>query len=390
MKSGFWGVTAGTAVILLAALSTGSPVLLALFFLLLCMALYALISAVWAARTLRLVGELDEHTVRRGEDVRLTLQVRHRGLLPIAPVRLELSAGPGLEGTEVLLRNRPGKLQTLVMPFRADHVGPWAPGVRAWTVEDLFGLFSIRREVSDDPFRILVLPNTFDTEPLTLSPGDPGTEALARATEDLSSPSDIREYQPGDPLKKIHWKLSLRKQELLVRKYDEPILQEVLILMDCSRPPSWGHPEAEADLRDALLETAASVFRDQVNTDLQVHFPLFGSHPVELEKGMGLPLAMENLARTDFSDPDRFEQVLMLESRRLRKVGCLVVISARLNSALVDVMTRMRHMGPSLRLYLVTFTPEDSRLMPLISRLQQSGIEVSYVRPEAHAVQPEL
>ena len=77
MKSGFWGVTAGSAVILLAALSTGSPVLLAVFFLLFCMALYALISAVWAARTLRLTGNLDERTVHRGEEVRLTLQVRH-------------------------------------------------------------------------------------------------------------------------------------------------------------------------------------------------------------------------------------------------------------------------------------------------------------------------
>ena len=175
------------------------------------------------------------------------------------------------------------------------------------------------------------------------------------------APSDIRDYRPGDPLKKVHWKLSLRKGELLVRKFDEPILKEVLVLMDCSRPPSWGHPEAEADLRDALLETAASVFANQQQTDLKTHLPLMGTHPVELEKEMGLPLAMESLARVDFSEPDRFERVLMLESRRLRKVGCLVVISARLNSEMVDIMTRMHHLGPAVRLYLVTFAPEDSR-----------------------------
>ena len=111
--------------------------------------------------------------------------------------------------------------------------------------------------------------------------------------------------------------------------------------------------------------------------------PLFGAHPMELEKGMGLPIALESLARADFSDPDRFERALVLESRRLRKVGCLVVISARLNSAMVDIMTRMHHLGPALRFYLITFAPEDSGLMPLISRLQGEGIEVSYVRPES-------
>ena len=104
----------------------------------------------------------------------------------------------------------------------------------------------------------------------------------------------------------------------MVRKFEAPILQDVLILMDCSRPPSWGHPEAEADIRDAMLETASSVFQNQCGNDLTVHLPLFGVHPVELEKSMGMPLLLENLARADFSDTDRFERVLLLESRRLR------------------------------------------------------------------------
>ena len=81
---------------------------------------------------------------------------------------------------------------------------------------------------------------------------------MARATEDISSPSDIRSYAPGDPMKKIHWKLSLRKQELLVRRFEEPAQPEALILMDCA-PPMAEDPELAADLKDALLETAASL-----------------------------------------------------------------------------------------------------------------------------------
>jgi len=376
-------VPAGLALtLLLAALSTGSPVLLMPAALLLLGLFSGGISVLTASRTLRISGELDASSVQRGEEARLDLRISHRGLLPIAPILLEISFGPEGPAREVRLRDRPGRLQTLVLPFRAEHVGVWKPGVRTWRVEDLLGFFSASGRAEEALPPLLVLPRTFPTEPLRLSPGDPGSELLSRATEDLSAPSDIRAWQPGDPLKKVHWKLSLRKRELLVRKFDEPILQEVLLLMDCSRPPSWGRPEAEADVRDALLETAASVFADQQGTDLKVHFPLFGTHPVELEKGMPLAMALENLARTDFSETDRFERVLALESRRLRKVGCLVVISARLNSAMVDLMTRMRGLGPAMRLYLVTFTPDDPRLLPLISRLQQQDIEVSYVRPE--------
>ena len=367
---------------LLAALSTGSPLLLLAAVLLLVMLLAGAVSVLWASKTLSISGDLDQNRIHRGDQALLTLKIRHRCLLPIAPVTLEISPGTGLPAREIHLRDMPGKQQTLSLPFRADHVGVFSPGVRSWQVEDLLGFFHIRKTVDDSDFRLLVLPNLFRTEPLALSPGDPGNEFMARATEDLSAPSEIRTYQPGDPIKKIHWKLSLRKQELLVRKFDEPILQEVLILMDCSRPPYGDHPETEADLRDALLETAAYVFTDQLPTDLVVHFPLFGDHPIELEKSTGVSLALENLALLDFSETDRFERVLALESRRLRKVGCVVVISARLNSAMVELMARMRQMGPSMRLYLITWDPEDASLLPLISRLRQAGTEISFVRPD--------
>ena len=97
---------------------------------------------------------------------------------------------------------------------------------------------------------------------------------------------------------------------------------------------------------------------------------------------MGLPIAMDYLARVDFSETDRFERVLIMESRRLRKVGCVVVVSARLNIPMVDIMIRMHRSGPNIRFYLITFAPEDENVLPLISRLKQSGIEVSYVTPE--------
>ena len=370
------------AALLTVALATGSVLFFMLSVLVLLCAIAGAVSVIWASSTLTVSAELSDRTVRRGDEARLRLSARHRGWLPIAPVLLRVSS-PAAARREIRLRDMPGRLQTLTMPIHAAHVGVFSTGVEDCTVEDLLGLFSRTSALPDARFDLAVLPRTFDVEPLTLSPGDPGSEIMARATEDLSAPSDVRTYQPGDAMKKIHWKLSLRKGELMVRRFDEPVLQDVLILMDCSRPPSWGHPKAAADLRDALLETAASVFAAQLATDHAVRMPLSGSHPVDVEKSMGAAIAMENLARTDFSESDRFERVLALESRRMRKVGCAVIIAARLTGAMVDIMIRMRRMGPTLRLYLVTFAPEDANVAPLRARLERAGIEVTCILPEA-------
>ena len=365
--------------LLTVALCTGSQLFLLLSVLIVIAVLWSLIAVLWASATLRVDGDLAEQTVHRGENLVFSLRMRHRGLIPIAPLLLEISDPSGTLDREIRLKNMPWRVQSLHLPVHAAHVGVFPVGLRACVVEDLLGIVHKRVTLTDTSFSLTVLPRTFSTEPLTLSPGDPGSEIMARATED---PSDVRSYQPGDAMKKIHWKLSLRKGELIVRKFDEPILQDVLILMDCSRPPSWGHPQAEADIRDALLETTASILKDQTSTDHQVRLPLLGHHPVDVDKSMGLPIAMDYLARVDFSETDRFERVLIMESRRLRKVGCVVVISARLNIPMVDIMIRMHRSGPNIRLYLITFAPEDENVLPLISRLKQAGIEVSYVTPE--------
>ena len=368
--------------LLTVSVCTGSQLFLLLSVLVLLVCAGSLLAVIWASGTLKVSGELSAEAVRRGDSPVLTLRMRHRGLLPVAPLLLELSDPTGNRDREIRLRNMPGRLQSLKLPIHAAHVGVFSVGLQACTVEDLLGLVQKRVSLEQTSFRLVVLPRTFDVEPLNLAPGDPGSELMARATEDLNAPSDTRSYQPGDAMKKIHWKLSLRKGELMVRKFDEPILQDVLILMDCSRPPSWGHPQAEADLRDALLETAASVMTAQFATDHQIRLPLMGIHPVDVEKSMGLPIALDYLTRVDFSAADRFERVLSMESHRLRKVGCVVVIAARLNIPMVDIMSRMHRSGPNIRLYLVTFAPEDEGMLILISRLKQSGIEVSYVTPE--------
>lgn len=368
--------------LLTVSLCTGSQLFLLLSILVLLTLAGAVIAVLWASATLEVEGELSGEAVRRGDDLILYLRLRHRGLIPVAPLLLELSDPSGNRDREIRLKNQPYRTQSIRLPVHTAHVGVFTVGLYACTVEDLLGIVGRRIPLKKTSFELVVLPQTFDVEPLKLAPGDPGSELMARATEDLSAPSDIRSYQPGDAMKKIHWKLSLRKRELMVRKFDEPILQDVLILMDCSRPPSWGHPQAGADIRDALLETAASVLAAQELTDHQIRLPLTGSHPVDVDKSMGLPIALDYLSRVDFTATDRFERVLAIESRRLRKVGCVVIISARLNIPMVDIMVRMHRSGPNIRLYLVTFAPEDENVLPLISRLRQSGLEVSYVTPE--------
>ena len=371
------------AMLLTAAMSTGSTLLFVLALMVALTVFVCLISVVWASSTVRITAEMEDQTVYRGEHTTLVLGVSHGGWIPVAPVILEIPSMSSGESRKIRLKDIPGRVQSLRMPIDAAHVGIYTSGIKTCTIEDLLGMFQRVIRPDETVYSLTVLPRVFDVDPLAMAPGDPGSELMARANEDLNAPSDIRAYQPGDAMKKIHWKLSARKQELIVRKFEEPLLQEVLILMDCSRPPFHGDSQAEADIRDTLLETAASLFSAQMRTDHEIRMPLTGSRPAEADRSIGTTIALKYLAGVDFSETDRFERVLQMESSRMSKVGCVAVVTARLNYAMVDIMTRIHRTGPNLRLYLVTSTPEDANVLPLISRLQHSEIEVAYVTPNA-------
>ena len=114
----------------------------------------------------------------------------------------------------------------------------------------------------------------------------------------------------------------------------------------------------------------------------QVRLPLLGEHPVQLHSGMPQPMILEQLSRASFREADAFTRVLMMESRRMSRVGCLVIVVSGLNGELVEAIRRLKRMGPVVRVYLITADPDEPKQRRHVGRLQRCGAEVSYVEPE--------
>ena len=53
--------------------------------------------------------------------------------------------------------------------------------------------------------------------------------------EATSHAAGVRDYQPGDPLNRIHWKSSARKDRFMVKEFDQDPQGDVWILLDASK-----------------------------------------------------------------------------------------------------------------------------------------------------------
>ena len=172
------------------------------------------------------------------------------------------------------------------------HVGPLSRGpvdARSWFLEasDPLGLFRQRR-VRPDAEIALVLPRfaslvtRAEVRELEASVAAPragsGTEMFG-----------VREYRPGDPLRRIHWRSSARHGELVVREYEPPGVQTLGIF--CDPAP------ATKDAADQIARLAASEAWDCIRDGGRVVLWAPGQEPSRPSESRSLWALLEWLAR---------------------------------------------------------------------------------------------
>ena len=340
--------------------------------------LFSLATLLIARRTLTVSCQTSPAKLPRGDRARIRIRLRQHGFVPLGPAALTVNAGSGPE--EYLLPLRRGGA-ALELESIIPHVGEVSVGVTQAFVSDILGLFRFSLPLREASAALLALPRSFEVAPLRFLEGEEGGPAQNRITEDLSSPEDTRAYRAGDALKRVHWKITARKRELTVRKFETPAPPDTLILLDCAAPA--GAPEQVPALRDALCETALSVAEIQARSEAPLRVPLYGQAANEFlsDRGGSVNMLAEMLARQPFAGGLEFSRVLGAELRRMRRTGATVIITTRLDAGIVEGVRHIRRMGPSARFYYITFTPEAPEDQPYVAQLQQSLVEVCYVTP---------
>ncbi len=362
------------------ALSLGGRLYYFLAVLFAVMIIFSFISCLWAVKSLTCQLYMPHHRVQRGEELNISLLLRHRCPLPLASLECTYTANG--QSTPCTFPTAPFTDYDIFLHVQSAHVGAFSVTLDALMVQDIFCLFRMKKRLREQTGAYLVLPNPYPIDKPDILPGDDGSAALGRTQEDYNAPEDTRAYIPGDAMKRIHWKLSSRRRELVVRRFEMPAPPDTLILLDPSLPLAAEEKDIPF-LRDALCETAVAVAKLQMEDGSPVRLPLHGEKATEFvsDQAEGLNQLKEMLAAQPFTRTEDFSHILRLELRRMRRTGASVIITTRLNAAIVEGITSIRRMGPSARLYLCTPTPEDADLIPYISRLQHHLVEVCYVTP---------
>ena len=142
------------------------------------------------------------------------------------------------------------------------HAGKLRLTLQTISCYDPFGLFCTRIRPKQDVTAVgLIAPQLFSVETQIaygeVANMDSDEYSMKKAGNDPSETFAIREYQPGDRIRQIHWKLTEKYDELMVRDYGLPIQNTVLLLLETGDLSGDGFPDP--DCLDALAEAILSV-----------------------------------------------------------------------------------------------------------------------------------
>ena len=177
-----------------------------------------------------------------GKELPLTLCVRSaRPILAARCVTVELEITNAMWKTARRQRYTlplTGRETTAPVPFAPSRCGRLTFACTAVRVQDLLNLFT-RRLTPFAPVQTVVYPQTVqvavELSRATLGAATGDGLMQNRQGSDPSEMFDIRDYMPGDDVRTIHWKLSSKTDELIVRQSSDPSHYNVAVLPDFGR-----------------------------------------------------------------------------------------------------------------------------------------------------------
>jgi uncharacterized protein (DUF58 family) len=173
--------------------------------------------------------------VTAGSPLRVRLELQNLSRLPTRVLLAEDKVPYALGSPPRFVLDRmPGRQRAAVTySLRAELRGRYPIGPLRLRVGDPFGMCELGRSFTGLD-HVMVVPRLWPLAPMTGGGTWGGAgDSLARAAA-VSGEDDIatREYREGDDLRRVHWRSTAKRGELMVRREEQPRQMRASILLD--------------------------------------------------------------------------------------------------------------------------------------------------------------
>jgi len=261
------------------------------------------------------------------------------------------------------------------IPFRIFYRGEYDIGLKAVVATDFMGLFRISRRYNKQT-KILVVPRIieFTNIPLAISLVAEASSRFDIRDEDYSVISDVRPYVPTDSIKRVHWKLTAKRNEWMVKMFQSNALNHVTIILDNLRMPV---PEEEMyPLEDSMVENALGLARFCLNRGMPVDFMVTDGNQTHAQTGANFDVVYHLASDMQFEKTPLLSPVSMLTQVLNDATGNVntVIFTAALNPELYERVINAVNRGNYTAIIYFAMEEPNHDSEKIFSLLEEGGL----------------
>lgn len=257
----------------------------------------SILKAVYIRRKLEVSMDVSMVKLEKGNHTKVKIVIKNKSILITPPIKLTMSNNYNFSCREkkVLVYIGPKGKQEIEFDYVARVSGGSYIGIEEVRISDYFGLYSYalkNEDIINSSVKVGIIPEVMeikDDNPLVketmVAAFDQGNneEVIDEASYFFGGfPGfEYREYQPGDPLKRINTKLSAKQDKLMVRLDEKQAVSSIDMIVDPVKinngkynEDMYGgmiNEELETLVVANVLETTLGIIREFVWKDFAVN-----------------------------------------------------------------------------------------------------------------------
>ena len=198
------------------------------------------------------------------EKAETLIKISNEGILPVPLLKVKIiqieENGKSADENIFAMSVAPLKSVEFKSKTMMKRRGLYEVGIKSVEIYDILGIFKLKRKLNMIE-EVLVMPKRimlYNDMAKSITSDDGEEKSRLKIGEDRTIVSYIREYAEGDNINSVHWKLSSKKDDLIVKVYDRPNDIDVMIVADM-QAHEFEDPDLWEDSGDAVVEAALAL-----------------------------------------------------------------------------------------------------------------------------------
>lgn len=364
--------------------SYGGKVPYMLFYTVLILPVVSLFHMVTCYFLLKYKQELDSDSVIKGDKVAFSLHIINRSffILPYITIRFWKAGAGVIQQPEIKnIAMQPFRKREFKFEYIYKYKGYFKIGVSEIEVQDFLGIFKLVRR-NKRPLLITVYPRRIDIDSFALNTnysfGD--ISNFIGIQEDTSTIKEIKKYSYGDSLKKVHWKLTAKTNELMVKTYENYTSASAVYLIDLKN--NSFSKEDNVIIEDKHIETAIAVLKCLIydGADVNIVYATEKITNIRCRSSSDFENIYEILAKVKFDQNIKFKDIVYNQINQNTNNSNIIISTSNLDYELYETLSGAKLLGYDISLIHIStkeiLGKRETDIEQMLSLLLELGIKV--------------